>query len=62
VLTAVHSLAGVVAFLFITFHNKALPDAATMAGLGAFATVHYAVNAVRNMFGNNSQPQPGSAS
>jgi hypothetical protein len=57
-LTAVHS--GVVCgvLVAVVHHTHALPDAATMAGLGAFASVHYAVNRVTTAFGKNQAAPP----
>ena len=41
-----HALIGSIGFLHVVFHNHALPDAVTLAGLTAFVTAPYAVNAL----------------
>jgi hypothetical protein len=49
-LTAIHSLVACIALLFVVHKDGKIPDAVTMTGLGGFATIHYAVNAARNVF------------
>lgn len=51
-LTAVHSVVGCGVLVAVVAHTRTLPDAATMAGLGAFVSVHYAVNRVTTAFGH----------
>ncbi len=50
VLTAIHTTVSCACLGYVTYHNKAVPDATTLVGLGTFSTVHYAVNAVKNVF------------
>jgi hypothetical protein len=53
VLTLAHSSAAVYCLIHVTRLHGVLPDATTMMGLGGFATVHYAVNQLRNGFGKS---------
>jgi hypothetical protein len=41
-----HALVGAAGFGHVVIHTHALPDAMTMAGLTAFVTAPYAINAV----------------
>lgn len=45
IMTALHSLCAMGLLISFSYHNHgALPEVAVVAGLGGFATVHYAVN------------------
>lgn len=46
-----HALVGAVAILHVVFHNHALPDAVTLAGVTGFVTAPYAINALHRMVG-----------
>ena len=48
VLTAVHTIIGCGCLGYVVHKTGTIPDAVTLAGLGAFTTVHYAVNAAKN--------------
>lgn len=50
VLTLVHSIVACGCLIFVVHKTAAIPDATTLGGLGAFAGVHYALNAARNVF------------
>lgn len=59
VLTAVHSFCAVAVILNYSYHNHGgIPDLGALAGLGGFATVHYAVN--RFSQGKSNGTQAGS--
>jgi hypothetical protein len=64
VMTAVHVITACGCLGYVTYHNHAVPDVLTTGGLGAFATVHYAVNAAKNAIagfskgGNGASPNP----
>ena len=47
-LTALHSAVACACLGYVAHKNGTLPEALTLGGLGAFATIHYAVNATRN--------------
>lgn len=58
VLTAVHSSIACAALAFVVLKTRALPDGTVLAGLGAFATAHYAVNRASNAWGKPNAPKP----
>jgi hypothetical protein len=60
VLTMLHSLCAVGVVANYSVHNHgAIPDIATMGGLGVFATVHYAVNRFSQGIGQASPATDG---
>lgn len=59
-LTGVHSAVACGCLIAAVVHNRgSLPDAIAVGGLGAFATVHYAVNRVTTAFGRRGDLTPG---
>lgn len=48
VMMGFHAIVGAVGFGHVVYHNHAIPDAVTMAGLTAFVTAPYALNAAKN--------------
>ena len=54
-LTALHSLVACGVLVAVVQHTRAVPDATALAGLGAFAGVHYAVNRMTTAFGKTGQ-------
>lgn len=57
-LTLVHSVVACGALIYVIVKTHLLPDGATLAGLGAFSTAHYAVNRATNAWGKNPTPKP----
>ena len=59
-LTVPHSLVAMGSIVYMTVKTGGHPDAITIAALGGFATVHYAVNRASNMVSNvvNKPPTP----
>ena len=54
ILTVPHSLAAIGCMVYMTVVTKGHPDAMAITAMGAFATVHYAVNRASNVFVKNS--------
>jgi len=56
-LTLLHSLVACATLLFVVIknHPHSMPDGATLTGLGAFSTAHYAVNRVTTAFGTKDE-------
>ena len=48
VMTGVHTVTACVCLGFVVHKSGVIPDALTLGGLGAFSTIHYAVNAAKN--------------
>jgi hypothetical protein len=59
-LTVPHSIAAIFVLVYLTIHTGHYPGMDEATGLGAFATAHYAINRVSNMFGGqkNAAPPP----
>lgn len=55
-LTIPHSLAAIGVLIYATVKSHAVPDGTALAGLGAFATCHYAVNKISSIW-KKDQPQ-----
>lgn len=55
VLTVPHVIVSCFAVVWVTVKTMHIPDAMTLAGLGGFATIHYAVNAARNVLQKTTQ-------
>lgn len=53
VILALHSVVACVCLLHVSFHSHTVPDAVTLTGLGAFATVPYAINQIKNAVSPN---------
>jgi hypothetical protein len=49
VLTAVHSVVACSCLCYAVHKTGTVPDAVTVAGLGTFAGVHYAINTLKNI-------------
>jgi hypothetical protein len=54
VLTALHAGVACSCLVFVVHKTGSIPDAMTLAGLGTFAGVHYALNAARNVLQKSS--------
>jgi hypothetical protein len=48
ILSLLHSVIACAGFMIVVNHTHAIPDAATMVGLGGFATVPYIVNSTKS--------------
>jgi len=57
-LTVPHSLAAIFVLIYLTIKTGHYPGLDEATGLGAFATVHYAVNRGTNMFGGQKKDKP----
>jgi hypothetical protein len=51
IMSAVCSLASIGWITHIVLHSHALPDVATLGGVTAFSTAHYAANKIAGMVG-----------
>jgi hypothetical protein len=59
VMTALHSVVACTCLGYVVHKTGTAPDALTLGGLGAFATIHYAVNTVKNIVAKPDPPSPG---
>jgi len=57
-LSLFHSLVACGTLIYVSVHNHALPDGATLTGLGAFVTAPYAINRATNAWGKDQGPKP----
>lgn len=58
VMMGLHAIAAIAWGTHVVVHTHAIPDAVTMAGLTAWTTAPYAINAIKNTVTAFSQPKP----
>lgn len=46
VIMAFHAVIGATCICYVTYHNHAIPDAVTIAGITGFVSAPYAINAL----------------
>lgn len=64
VMMGFHAFVGAAGFGHVVYHTHAIPDAVTMAGLTAFVTAPYALNALHKavgLIGGNGNANPPAA-